>query len=258
MSLIKSAEGEIAIMREGGRRRRRLRVVRMACEYVKPGLTTRELDAYIDLAHYGTREISLHSKIINRTGEKPFPAAASYSVNDEIVHGIPGGRIIQEGDVVSIDVGLTHRNLVVDHAKTVAIGEVPKRVLELLQATERSLYAGIDAAKVDGHVGDISAAIEEWQVKHRFGNVRELGGHGVGHKVHEEPYVPNYGRKGTGPQLKEGMVLAAEPMFILDGTEDIRQMPDGYTIMTHSGAYAAHFEHTIVFTRNGVEILTIE
>jgi methionyl aminopeptidase len=255
MSLIKS-EGEIEIMREGGRRL--ARVVRMACEYVRPGMTTKELDTYIDTLITEMGDIPSFKNYQPHGARRPFPAAACISVNDEIVHGIPGERVIEDGDVVSIDVGLTHRNLVVDHAKSVIVGSAPKRVQELLQVTERSLYAGIDAAKVGGHVGDISASIEEWQVNHRFGNVRELGGHGVGHKVHEDPYVPNYGRKGTGPQLKEGMVLALEPMFILDGTEDIRQMPDGYTIVTHSGAYAAHFEHTIAFTKDGVEILTLE
>lgn len=255
MSLIKS-EGEIEIMREGGRRL--ARAVRMGAAYAKAGMTTRELDAYIEQLILEGGDIPSFKNYQPHGARKPFPAAACISVNDEIVHGIPGDRVIEEGDVVSIDVGLTHRNLVVDHATSVIIGSASKRVEELLKVTEQALWAGIDAAKVGGHIGDISAAIEALQVANKFGNVRELGGHGVGHKVHEDPYVPNYGRKGTGMQIREGMVLALEPMFIMDGTEDIRQMPDGYTIVAHSGSTAAHFEHTIAFTKNGVEVLTRE
>lgn len=256
MSLIKSP-GEIEIMREGGRRH--ARILRLIKEYTKPGMTTREVDEYAEKLVREGDDIPSFKNYRPRGARTPFPGSICISVNDEIVHGLPGDRILEEGDVVSVDLGLTHNKLVTDSAITFVVGNEPTgRVKELLEFTERALWAGINAAKLGGHVGDISAAIEEVQIAHKFGNVRELGGHGVGHGVHEDPYVPNYGRKGTGPKLQKGMVLAIEPMFLLDGKEDIRQMPDGWTIITHSGAIAAHFEHTIAFTENGVEVLTLE
>lgn len=255
MSLIKSP-GEIAIMREGGKRH--ARVLRLLKEFIRAGVTTREIDELAEKLIREGGDVPSFKNYKPHGARKAFPASVCISVNDEIVHGIPGDRVIEEGDVVSVDLGVTHRNLVTDSAFTVAVGEVPQRIKDLIRYTEQALYAGIDAAKINGHVGDISAAVEAVQIQHKFGNVRELGGHGVGHGVHEDPYVPNYGRKGTGPQLKQGMVLAIEPMFIADGTEDIRQMPDGWTIIAHSGSFAAHFEHTIAFTENGVEILTME
>lgn len=256
MSLIKSP-GEIEIMREGGRRH--ARILRLLKEFTKAGMTTREVDEHAEKLVREGGDIPSFKNYRPRGARTAFSGSICISINDEIVHGIPGSRVIEDGDVVSIDLGLTHRNLVTDSAITFVVGKEPTgRLKELLEYTERSLWEGIKAAKIGGHVGDISAAIEEVQVSHKFGNVRELGGHGVGHSVHEDPYVPNYGRKGTGPKLQKGMVLAVEPMFLLDGREDIRQMPDGWTIITHSGAVAAHFEHTIAFTENGVEVLTLE
>lgn len=255
MSLIKSP-GEIEIMKEGGRRH--ARILRLIKEYVKPGMTTLEVDKYAEELVTKDGDIPSFKNYKPHGAKKIFPASICISINDEVVHGIPSNRVIKDGDVVSVDLGLTHQKLVTDSAITFVVGESNHKKNELLKATEEGLWAGINAAKIDGHVGDISAAIEEVQRKYRLGNIRELGGHGVGHGVHEDPFVPNYGRKGTGAQLKKGMVLALEPMFIMDGTEDIRQMPDGYTIITHSGSVAAHFEHTIAFTENGVEVLTME
>ncbi len=256
MSLIKSP-GEIEIMREGGRRH--ARILRLLKEYTKAGMTTIQVDKYAEELVTKDGDIPSFKNYKPAGAKKIFPASICISINDEVVHGIPSNRVIKNGDVVSIDLGLTHKKLVTDSAITFIVGgEATPRVKELLKATEEGLWAGINAAKIDGHVGDISAAIEEVQRKYRFGNIRELGGHGVGHGVHEDPFVPNYGRKGTGARLMKGMVLALEPMFILDGSEDIRQMPDGYTIITHSGAVAAHSEHTIAFTENGVEVLTME
>lgn len=255
MSLIKSS-GEIEIMREGGRRH--ALILRLIKEYTKAGMTTLDVDKYAEELVREKGDIPSFKNYKPEGARKIYPASLCISINDEVVHGIPGNRVIKNGDVVSIDLGITHKRLVTDSAITFVVGESSSRVRELLKATEEGLWAGINAAKIDGHVGDISAAIEEVQRKYRFGNIRELGGHGVGHGVHEDPFVPNYGRKGTGARLVKGMVLAIEPMFILDGTEDIRQMPDGYTIITHSGSVAAHFEHTIAFTENGVEVLTLE
>ncbi len=255
MSLIKS-KGEIEIMKEGGRRH--AQILRMLKEYTKAGMTTMQIDEYAEKLVRENGDIPSFKNYKPHGARKAYPASICISINDEIVHGIPSDRVIKDGDVISIDLGLTHRNLVTDSAITFAVGDVSSRLKELMEFTDRALWAGINAAKPGGHVGDISAAVEEVQVKHKFGNVRELGGHGVGHGVHEDPFVPNYGRKGTGPKLLPGMVIAIEPMFIADGTEDIRQMPDGYTIITHSGAVAAHSEHTIAITEDGVEVLTME
>lgn len=255
MSLIKSA-GEIEIMREGGSRH--ALILRLLKEYTKAGMTTLEVDKYAEELVRENGDIPSFKNYKPHGARRMFPASICISINDEVVHGIPGNRVIKDGDVVSIDLGLTHRKLVTDSAITFIVGQSNHKKDELLKATEEGLWAGINAAKIGGHVGDISAAIEEVQRKYRLGNIRELGGHGVGHGVHEDPFVPNYGRKGTGAKLVKGMVLAIEPMFIADGTEDIRQMPDDWTIITHSGAVAAHFEHTIAFTENGVEVLTLE
>jgi methionyl aminopeptidase len=258
MSLIKTKE-ELDILRESGKRL--ARAVRMGREYAKPGMTTRELDEYLEKIVRDGGDVPSFKGYRPAGARMPFPGAACISVNDEIVHGIPGDYIMKEGDLVTIDYGVTHKGLITDHAVTFIVGDAsvaPERVRKLLEVTERSLWAGIEAAGSGKRIGDISHAIEEWQVKNKFGNIRELGGHGVGHKVHEEPYVPNYGHKGQGPLIKPGMVLALEPMFIVDGTEDIRLLPDGYTIVSHSGAVSAHFEHTIAITEDGVEVLTVE
>lgn len=252
MSKIKTTE-EIVLLRESGKRLSR--VLEEVKKAIKPGVTTMDLDT---LAEKLIREGGDTPPFLNYTphgARKPFPASLCVSVNDEIVHGIPSDRVIQEGDIVSIDLGLTHKGMVTDAALTVSVGDVPDDVMLLIKETERSLYEGIKAAKGGARIGDIGAAIEHVAYKHGYGVVRELGGHGVGHAVHEEPYVPNYGRKGTGPILKPGMVLALEPMFML-GKEEIRLMPDGYTIITQDGSLSAHFEHTIVITEGGPEIVT--
>lgn len=253
MAKLKTAE-EIVLLRESGRRL--AAVLQELKKAIAPGVTTLELDT---LAEKLIRAGGDTPPFLNYTphgARKPFPASLCVSLNDEIVHGIPSNsRIIKEGDIVSIDLGLTHKGMVTDAALTVAVGDVSDDVMLLIKETERSLYEGIKAARGGARIGDIGAAIERVAYKHGYGVVRELGGHGVGHAVHEEPYVPNYGRKGTGPILKPGMVLALEPMFML-GEEEVRLMPDGYTIITKDGSLSAHFEHTIVITDGGPEIVT--
>jgi methionyl aminopeptidase len=253
MAKLKTAE-EIVLLRESGRRL--ASVLQELKKAIAPDMTTLELDT---LAEKLIRAGGDTPPFLNYTphgARKPFPASLCVSLNDEIVHGIPSeSRVIKEGDIVSIDLGLTHKGMVTDAALTVAVGEVPDDVMLLLKETERSLYEGIKAARGGARIGDIGAAIEHVAYKHNYGVVRELGGHGVGHAVHEEPYVPNYGRKGTGPILKPGMVLALEPMFML-GEEEVRLMPDGYTVITKDGSLSAHFEHTIVITEGGPEIVT--
>jgi methionyl aminopeptidase len=253
MAKIKTPE-EIVLLRESGRR---LAVVLLEVKkIIKVGVTTGELDA---LAEKLIRAGGDTPPFLNYTphgARHPFPATLCVSLNDEIVHGIPSvDRVIKDGDIVSIDLGLTHKGMITDAALTVAVGKVSPEVTQLLKETERSLYEGIKAARGGGHIGDIGAAIETVARKHGYGIVRELGGHGVGHAVHEEPYIPNYGKKKNGPLLKPGMVLAIEPMFML-GAEDVRVMPDGYTIISEDGSLSAHFEHTIVITEGSAEIIT--
>ena len=253
MSKFKTAE-EIALLRESGKRL--AAVLQEVKNAIKPGVTTKELDDLAERLIRGKGDEAPFKNYTPHGARAPFPAALCVSLNDEIVHGIPGKeRVIKEGDIVSIDLGVAHKGMITDAALSVVVGDVSEEVRTLLKETERSLYDGIHAAKPGGRIGDIGAAIEAVAQKNGYGIVRELGGHGVGHAVHEDPYVPNYGKKGTGPILKTGMVLAIEPMFML-GKEDINLMSDGYTIVTEDGSLSAHFEHTIVITDDGVEILT--
>jgi methionyl aminopeptidase len=245
---------DIAILREGGKRH--ARILKELAAMVRAGLPIAELDARaLQLVQEGG-DVPAFLNYQPYGASRPYPATLCVSINDEIVHGIPSeDRIIREGDIVSIDLGVSHKGMITDAALTVTVGKVSPEIARLVADTERSLAMGIAAAKVGGRIGDISAAIEKVGDAGGYGIVREFGGHGVGHAVHEEPYVPNYGKKGTGPLLKPGMVLALEPMFML-GDEEIRLMPDGYTIVTEDGSFAAHFEHTIIVTRDGVEVVT--
>ncbi|KKU78652.1 MAG: Methionine aminopeptidase [Parcubacteria group bacterium GW2011_GWA2_47_7] len=252
MAKYKTTE-EIDLLRESGKRL--ARVLHLVAGEIKPGVTTKYLD---EVAERIIREKGDTPPFLNYTphgAHKPFPASLCVSINDEIVHGIPGSRVLEDGDIVSIDLGVTHKGMITDAALTVPVGNVAPRVWKLIQETERGLEEGIRAMRLGGRIGDIGAAVERVGNQNGYGIVRELGGHGVGHAVHEEPYVPNYGTKGTGPILKEGMVLALEPMFML-GDEHIRQMEDGYTIISEDGSLSAHFEHTVAMTDIGAEVLT--
>jgi methionyl aminopeptidase len=254
MAKFKTAE-EIADLRVSGKRL--AFVLQEVKKAIKPGITTGELDSIADRLIRESGDTPPFKNYTPHGARAPFPAALCVSLNDEIVHGIPSkDRIIKDGDLVSIDLGVSHNGMITDAALTVAVGKVSPEIEALIADTERSLYEGIKAAKVGGRIGDISSAIEKIGNKGGYGIVRELGGHGVGHSVHEEPYVPNYGGKGTGPLLKPGMVLAIEPMFMM-GSEEIRMMPDGYTIVTDDGSLSAHFEHTIVIGKDEVEIITM-
>lgn len=253
MAKIKTAE-EIALLRESGKRL--AEVLQALKSAIKPGVSTKDLDT---LAEKLIRQGGDEPPFLNYTpiGAKiPFPASLCVSINNEIVHGIPSKtRIIGDGDVVSIDLGLAHRGMITDAALTVTLGAVPPEVNELVKETERSLYEGIKAIRIGGHIGDIGAAIERVAHEHRYGIIREFGGHGVGLEVHEYPYVPNYGKKGVGPILKHGMVLALEPMFMLGG-DAVQVLQDGYTVVSQDDSISAHFEHTVVITEKGAEILT--
>jgi len=246
----------IAVLREGGRRH--AEILRELAAMVRPGVSAAELDdrAAELIAAGGDRSAFLNYKPDG--AERPYPATLCVSVNDEVVHGIPNEeeKVLQEGDIVSLDLGLVHKGLITDAAVTVAVGTVSKDVAKLLRDTEDALKAGIRAAKGGRHVGDISQAIERIGIAGGYGIIEELAGHGVGYRVHEDPYVPNWGDAGMGEPLSPGLVIAIEPMFNL-GTRAIKLGKDGYTYRTADGSYSAHFEHTVVITKGEAEILTI-
>lgn len=222
--------------------------------YVVPGMTGLEVDAYV------AKEISARGAAATyQTKEVGFPNVICISRNDEIVHGVPTDEAFEVGDIVSFDLVITYKNMKTDSALTMVIGDKPKGAAKhLLSATERSLYAGIDAIKGEGtRVGDISAAVEKVLAGAGLGVIRELVGHGVGHQMHMPPEVPNYGRAGTGVVLHAGDTIAIEPMATLGGERIDSNHPDGWTISTRDGSLSAHFEHTVLVTETGAEILTL-
>ncbi|QHU91010.1 type I methionyl aminopeptidase [Candidatus Saccharibacteria bacterium oral taxon 955] len=219
--------------------------------YVRSGLTEQDIDKFVDtkIKEYG-------ASATYKTSEVNFPGAICISTNDEIVHGVPSSYVLRKGDVVSFDLVITYKDMKTDSAFTMVVDEQPKgAVKHLLSATERSLYAGIDAIKGPVYTGDIGAAIERVLKDAKLGIVRELVGHGVGLKMHMPPDIPNYGRKGTGVLLKPGDTIAIEPMATLGG-EGIIELDDGWTYATRDDSLAAHFEHTVLITESGAEIIT--
>ena len=255
MITIKTKE-DIQILREGGKRH--AEILLALKEMVRPGVSARALDevAYKMIIEGGDTPAFLNYQPYG--ANRPFPASLCVSINDEIVHGIPneGEKILKEGDIVTLDLGLIHKGLITDAAITVGVGKISKELEELIEATKAALMAGIKAAKGGKRVGDIGSAIERIGVSHKYGIVEELSGHGVGYHVHEDPFIPNYGEAGTGEVLKSGMVVAIEPMFNL-GSRHVTLDRDGYTYRTKDGKPSAHFEHTVVITKSGAEILTI-
>lgn len=254
MAVIIKTKEEIEILREGGKRLAAI-LVKVA-KKVTPGVTTKELDdyAYKLIKEGGDEPAFLGYKPEGHS--KAYPASLCTSVNNEIVHGIPKtNKILKEGDIISIDLGLKHKGLFTDHAITVPVGKIAKASKDLLDTTKEALLVGINEAKAGNTVGDIGFAIEKF-VNRKYGIVRELSGHGVGIKIHEDPYIPNYGKKGKGQKLIPGMVVAIEPMLNIGGA-GIVSMSDGYTIKTADGSRSAHFEHTILITDGEPEILTM-
>jgi methionyl aminopeptidase len=246
---------DIALLREGGHRH--AHILRELAKMVQPGVSAAELNARAQQLIEEGGDTSAFLNYKPAGASRPFPASLCVSVNDEIVHGIPNEeeKIFQEGDIVSIDLGLVHKGLITDAAITVPVGTVDKTLERLLADTKAALMAGIREAKGGRRVGDISNAIERCGVAGKYGIVEELVGHGVGYHVHEDPYVPNYGEAGRGAILKPGMVIAIEPMFNLGGPEIVLDL-DGYTYLTADGSPSAHFEHTILITKGDPEILT--
>ncbi len=218
-------------------------------QFIKPGITTKELDK---LAEDFIRENGATPSFKNYDG---FPASICASVNDEVVHGIPNDRILREGDIISIDIGACYQGYHGDSAWTYPVGKISKNKENLLKWTEESLFEGLKAIKNGARIGDIGYNIETYAKSHKLGVVKELVGHGVGSHLHEEPDVPNYGKKNTGIVLKSGMVIAVEPMLNL-GTADICILDDGWTIVTMDEKPSAHFEHTVLVTDDGYTILT--
>lgn len=252
MITIKTPE-EIKILREGGKIL--ASVLLMVSDKAEPGMVTAELDEYAE-------------NLIKKAGGEPsfknyktkddkylFPASLCVSINDEVVHGIPSGRILKESDIVSLDLGLKYKNLYTDATITVGVGKINAEAKKLLNITKIALEKGIEVIKEGATTGDIGYAIQLYVEANGFNVVKKLVGHGVGHEVHEDPEIPNFGKKGEGVVLKEGMVLALEPMVVV-GTGDVILDKNNWTWKTKDGSLAAHFEHTIAVTKRGAEILT--
>ena len=254
MITIKTKE-EIATLREGGKIH--ASILRELARMVMPGVTSFQLE---EKARELVEEKGDKGAFLNYrpSGNKmPYPAVLCVSVNDEVVHGIPNDKekILQEGDIVTLDLGPVHKGLITDAAVTVPVGNISKDLFDLLDVTKKALYAGIKVAKDGCTTGDIGEAISRFAISNNYGIVEELCGHGVGYSVHEDPYVPNYGEKGKGEVLKSGAVIAIEPIFNL-GSPKVKLDLDGYTYRTADGKSSAHFEHTVVITKSGAEILT--
>jgi methionyl aminopeptidase len=222
-------------------------------EVIRPGITTKEVD---EAAADFMDEAGVKSAFLGyRLGHRVFPGTICISLNDEVVHGIGSQRRIQYGEIVKLDIGVIQDGWVGDNATTVAVGVIDERTDHLLRVTEGALTRAIAVAYEGHRVGDICAEIEEEARRFGFSVVREFVGHGVGRKMHEEPQIPNYGKRGSGPKLKAGMTLAIEPMINM-GTSDVRLLEDGWTVRTADGLPSAHFEHTVLITKDEPEILT--
>ncbi len=246
--IICKSQAEITIMREAGR------IVALThqelAKWIEPGITTKEIDAVAE-------------KVIRKYGASPsfkgyngFPASICASVNEELVHGIPGNRKLVEGDIISIDIGAQYHGYHGDSAWTYAVGQITARDQKLLDVTKESLFKGLEQASPTARLSDISHAIESYVLPFGFSIVREYVGHGVGKELHEEPQIPNYGPPGRGPRLKPGMVLAIEPM-VNAGERHVITLEDDWTVVTLDGENCAHFEHTIAIIEDGYEILTL-
>jgi len=246
MIIIKSDE-EIAIMRQAGKIL--ASVLKILKSQVKIGMKTKELD------NIAAKELENLGAVPSFKGYHGFPANACVSVNDQIVHGIPGERVLEEGDIVSIDLGAIFKGFQSDAAITLGIGKISPSARQLIDTTEGALRAGIAAAHFEARLGDISAAIQNYAESRGYSVVREYTGHGIGREMHEEPQVPNFGLPDTGPVLRKGMALAIEPM-VCSGDWHTRVNDDHWAVVTADGSLSAHFEHTIAITDTEAEVLT--
>lgn len=255
MAITIKTKEEIETLREGGKLL--ALVLEKVAAAIAPGVSTFELDALAErliVESGGTPSFKGYRVADIRT---PYPATMCISINDEVVHAIPRkDKILAEGDVVSLDIGIWWKKLCTDMAITVGVGKVSGEIERMIAATKESLDLGIAAVHPGAHIGDIGCAVEQRLKKDRLGVVRDLAGHGVGYELHEDPFIPNFGSPHTGPELKEGMVIAIEPMATL-GTWRVVLQKDEWTYKTADGSLAAHFEHTIAVTKNGAEVLTM-
>ena len=248
MIKLKNAE-QIAVMRQAGRITGE--AILKAREAIRPGVTTKHLDDII-------------RGYIEKCGAKPsflgyagFPGSACISLNDQVIHGIPSkDTVLQEGEIVKIDAGAFYRGFHGDSANTFAVGEIPEEAKRLIEVTRQSWRQGVDAIRPGGRVGDIGHAVETYVKQFGYSVVKRYVGHGVGHELHEDPEVPNYGTPGRGPRLCAGMVIAIEPMVNVGGS-DVLELNDGWTVLTRDRSLSAHYEHTVAITDEGVEILTL-
>jgi methionyl aminopeptidase len=246
MIICKSA-AEIEKLRRSGRLVRE--ILHEAQEQVKPGITTMDLEKFVE------RRLAQAKAKPAFKGYRGYPCCLCASVNEQIVHGIPSNRRLNEGDIVSLDLGVVIDGFYGDSAMTVPVGEISDSLRRLLRVTEESLGLAIDKARVGNRLGDVSSAVEQHVVRSGFSVVREFVGHGIGRQLHEEPQIPNFGHPGYGPPLKEGMVLAIEPMVNVGGP-GLKILDDQWTAVTADGAHSAHFEHMIAVTQNGPDVLT--
>jgi methionyl aminopeptidase len=250
MSIIIKSEEEIATMRQAGR------IVATVLEIlksaVKPGMRTEELDM---IAETEVKKMGAIPSFKGVPGYYPYPASLCVSVNDEVVHGIPGKRVLQEGDVVSLDFGAIYNGFQGDAALTVGVGKISPQAKRLIEATEGALKAGINAGRAGGRMGDISAAIQQYAESRGFSVVREYTGHGIGRRMHEDPQIPNFGVPGEGTVLRRGMTFALEPMVNI-GDWHTRVADNHWTVLTTDGSLSAHFEHTVAVADGKLEVLT--
>jgi len=252
MIVIKS-EKEIELMKEP------CRIVALALqkmeEAIKPGMTTKDLDKIAEtvLKQEGAKPSFKGQQGFE--GSKPYPAIICASVNNQVIHGIPDGYVLKEGDIVSVDMGAYKNGYHGDAARTFAVGEVSEEAKKLIEVTKQSFFEGMKMAKAGNRVSDISHAVQAYAESFGFSVVRDFVGHGVGKELHEEPQVPNYGKPGRGPRLQKGMVIAVEPM-INEGTFEIDILKNGWTVVTCDGKLSAHYENTILITDSEAEILT--
>jgi methionyl aminopeptidase len=245
------SERELGLMRQAGRIN--AEALAAAVEAVRPGVTTDAINqaAAEVLQAYGARPA-----FVGVPGAYPYPAETTISINDELVHGIPGPRVLQEGDIVSIDCGTIYEGFVGDSALTVGVGQISDEAQRLLDVTRTSLFVGIAELQPGKRTGDVSAAIQAYVEGHGFQVVREYTGHGVGRNMHEDPQVPNYGQPGRGVPLRTGMTIALEPM-VLSGSMETHILQDEWTVASKDGKLTAHFEHTVAVTETGPSILTL-
>ncbi|MEN6393224.1 MAG: type I methionyl aminopeptidase [Anaerolineaceae bacterium] len=249
--IVIKSQAELSLMRESGRVN--ALALETARQMIKPGVTTQEIDeavAEVIRKHGGK------PAFLGVPGAYPYPATITISINEEMVHGIPGKRKLREGDIVSVDCGTILDGFVSDAAFTMGVGEISEQARHLIEVTEKALYIGIEQLRVGNRIGDVGSAIQKYVEEAGYHVPREYTGHGVGRAMWEGPQVPNYGSPGRGIPLRVGMAIALEPM-VLVGTRETRVKPDQWTVVSKDGSLTAHFEHTVAITENGPKILTI-